>query len=111
MEWEIVYFNESVQKAISVMPPGIRASYIHLTERMLKFGPNLGLPHTRAMGGGLFELRMKSNEGVARVFFCALRNRRIAMLHSLIKKSQKTPGKDLKIARNRLEEVKRNADA
>jgi phage-related protein len=56
------------------LPPGFQARYIHLTERMLIFGPDLGMPHTRAMGKGLFELRLKSKEGIARVLFC---NRRI----------------------------------
>ena len=31
------------------------------------FGPDLGMPHTRAMGQGLFELRLKAAEGIARV--------------------------------------------
>ena len=36
------------------------------------YGPDLGMPHTRAMGGGLFELRLKAKEGIARVFYCTL---------------------------------------
>src|SRR5712664_709075 len=104
MDWSIIYFDQALQETILEMPPRIRARYIHLTERMLEFGPDLGLPHTRAMGNGLFELRMKANEGVARVFFGVLSNRRIMMLHSFIKKSQKTPGRELRIARKRLKE-------
>jgi phage-related protein len=37
---------------------------------MLEFGSNLGLPHTKAIDNGLLELRVKSKEGIARVFFC-----------------------------------------
>jgi phage-related protein len=37
---------------------------------MVAFGPDLGMPHTRAMGKSLFELRLKSKEGIGRVFFC-----------------------------------------
>ena len=70
------------------------------------FGPDLGMPHTRAMGGGLFELRLKTAEGIARVFYCTVVNRRIVMLHQFIKKSDKTPLKELEIARNRMKEVK-----
>ena len=70
------------------------------------FGPDLGMPHTRAMGGGLFELRLKAAEGIARVFYCTVVNRRIVMLHQFIKKSDKTPLKELEIARNRMKEVK-----
>jgi hypothetical protein len=57
MGWQIHYFNAEVQRAITQFPPGIQARYIHLSERIVTFGPNLGMPHTRAMGKGLFELR------------------------------------------------------
>jgi phage-related protein len=111
MEWQIAYFREDVQDAIMAFPPGIQAGYIHLTERMIAFGPGLGMPHTRAMGKGLFELRLKSSEGIGRVFFGTLPRRRIMMLHAFIKKSTKTPANELKIARARLKVVKANEDA
>lgn len=111
MEWEIVYYSEDVQEAIIALPAGIQARYIHLTERMIVFGPNLGMPHTRALGKGLFELRMKSKEGIGRVFYGTLPQRQIMMLHAVIKKSTKTPDKQLQIARVRLEEVQDDANA
>jgi phage-related protein len=70
------------------------------------YGPDLGMPHTRAMGGGLFELRLKAAEGIARVFYCALIGRRIVMLHQFIKKSEKTLRREIEIARKRMKEVK-----
>ena len=69
------------------------------------FGPALGMPHTRAMGGGLFELRIKAAEGIARVFYCTVIDRRIVILHQFVKKSDKTPPKELEIARRRMKEV------
>ncbi len=66
------------------------------------FGPDLGMPHTRAMGGGLFELRIKAAEGIARVFYCTVVGRRIVILHQFVKKSEKTPPKELEIARRRI---------
>ena len=111
MEWEIAYYSDDVQQAILEFPPGIQARYIHLTERMLTFGPDLGMPHTQGMGKGLFELRLKSKEGIGRVFFCNRPDRRIMMLHAFVKKSAKTPPKELKIARERMKEVQANDDA
>ena len=70
------------------------------------YGPDLGMPHTRAIGDGLFELRLKAAEGIARVFYCTLVDRRVVMLHQFIKKSEKTPLNELKIAWNRMKEVK-----
>lgn len=77
-----------------------------LTRRMVALGPNLGEPHTEGLGEGLFELRIKGAEGIARVFFCTLVERRIVMLHSFIKKTQRTPLRELKLARSRLKEIK-----
>ncbi len=74
---------------------------------MLEYGPNLGLPHTDAFGGGLFELRLKSADGIARVFFCTMVEQEIIMLHSFIKKTQKTPLKEIKLAKQRMKELKR----
>lgn len=110
MKWEILYYNGALQEEISTLPAGIQARYIHLTERMLIYGANLGMPHTKALKDGLFELRMKSKEGIGRVFYCTLVKKKIVMLHSFIKKTQKIPSKELKIAISRMNEVKANDD-
>ena len=84
------------------------ARYLHLSDLMIEFGSNLGLPHTKAIDKGLFELRVKSKEGIARVFFCTKIGKKIIMLHSYIKKSQKIPKREFKIAVSRMNEVKQN---
>ena len=89
------------------LPVTLQARFIGLTDRMMEHGPNLGLPHTDAFGGGLFELRLKSAEGIARVFFCLIVKQQIVMLHSFIKKTQKTPDKELKLAKQRMKEFKK----
>ncbi len=108
MDWEIIYYAEHVQEDIDSWPVGIRAYYARITERMIVFGPNLGMPFTRAMGKGLFEIRAKGKEGIGRAFFCTIVDRRIVILHTFIKKSQKTPKKELEIARRRMADVLEN---
>jgi phage-related protein len=72
---------------------------------MEHYGPDLGMPHTKAMGDGLFELRLKAAEGIARVFYCTMVRKRIVMLHHFIKKTDKTPAKELNAARMRKKEI------
>lgn len=110
MAWEIKYYSESVRLSIDAWPVGIRAVYARITERMQVFGPNLGMPFTQAMGGGLFEIRAKGKEGIGRAFFCTVVGQEIVILHAFIKKSQKTPRRELDVARKRLQEV-RDANA
>ena len=107
MDYTITYYSEVVQKQILDLPDTLAARYIVLTRRMVSLGPNLGVPHTKAFGSGLFELRLKGAEGIARVFFCTLIGRRIVMLHSFVKKSDKTPLRECEIAEARMKEVKR----
>lgn len=69
------------------------------------YGPDLGMPHTKAMGEGLFELRLKAHEGIARVFYCTVIDERIMILHHFVKKTKKTPAKERSIARKRMKEI------
>ena len=106
MVWSVTFFSDRVEAEILALPPGFVARFIRYAERMEIFGPDLGMPHTRAMGGGLFELRIKAAEGIARVFYCTVVDRRIVVLHQFVKKSDKTPPKELEIARRRMKEFK-----
>ena len=107
MDYTINYYSDAVQQQIMELPDTLAARYIVLTRRMIALGPNMGEPHTKAFGDGLFELRLKGAEGIARVFFCTLVGRRIVMLHSFIKKSERTPSRDREVAETRMKEIKR----
>lgn len=106
MTWKIEYPYEDVEQFVLKLPAGLSAKYFHLTDLMLEFGADLGMPHTKAMSNGLCELRVKGKEGIARVIYCTKVGQRIIMLHAFIKKTPKTPTKELRKARQRLSEVK-----
>lgn len=108
--YEIEYYSDKVQNEVLALPPGLLARYFGLTDRMKIVGGNLGEPHTKAFGDGLFELRIKATEGIARVFYCTRIGRRIVMLHGFVKKSDKTPPRERRIAEKRMQEIK-DADA
>ena len=108
MNWEITYYSSGIESKILALPSGLLARYLRLADMMLIHGSNLGLPHTKSLNNGLFELRLKSKEGIARVFYCTKVGKKIVMLHSFTKKSQKIPVKELQVALSRLKEVKDN---
>jgi len=108
VNWKVAFYSTRVEAEIYSMPSGFIARFVRYAERMEIYGPDLGMPHTRPMGDGLFELRLKAAEGIARVFFCTVIARKIVILHQFIKKSEKTPIRELAIARNRMKEI-RNA--
>ncbi len=107
MDYQISYYNEALQQEIFELPKTLVTRYVMLTQRMIAIGPNLGEPHTKAFGNSMFELRLKGAEGIARVFYCTLVGKRIVMLHSFVKKSERTPLRERETAEARLKEVKR----
>lgn len=105
MSWSVTFYSERVEAEILALPAGFLARFIRYAEKMEHYGPDLGMPHRKAMGDGLFELRLKAGEGIARVFYCTLVGKRIVMLHQFIKKTDRTPAKELNIARMRKKEI------
>lgn len=105
MAFEIEYFHEGVLAEVESWPVDVLADYARLVELLTEYGPSLHLPHSRAFGGGLFELRPRGRSGIGRAFYCFMLGRRIVVLHAFIKKTQQTPDRELKLARKRLKEL------
>ena len=76
-------------------PAGLKARYSALLIRMTEYGPDLCMPHKRAMGDGLFEVRAKAGAGIGRASYCTLVGKRIVVLHGFIKKTDKAPAKEI----------------
>jgi len=106
MKYTVEYFHARVKRDIESWPDGILADYSRLVELLMEFGPDLRMPHSRAMGNGLFELRPRGCEGIGRALYCYIDGQRIVILHAFIKKIQETPEKELRLARNRMKEVR-----
>jgi len=62
MKWQINYCNEKLEEEILNFPDGLLARYLRLTDLMIEFGANLGLPHTKPLDKGLFELRINCHD-------------------------------------------------
>lgn len=98
-------FDERVLSEIESWPVDVLADYARLIVLLAEYGPGLRLPHSRAFGDGLFELRPRGRSGTGRAFYCFLVGKRVIVLHAFIKKTRQTPESELKIARKRLKEV------
>ena len=105
MAFEIEYFHSRVLAEVESWPVDVLADYARLLELLIEHGPSLRLPHSRALGDGLFELRPKGRSGIGRAFYCFLIGKKVIVLHAFIKKTQQTPDSELKLARKRLKAV------
>jgi phage-related protein len=105
MKWKITFYSDKVEIQTLKFPPGILANFLHIAEMIEELGPNLGKPYVGTLGSGLYEIRAKGKEGIGRSMYCVAKGKEVVILHSIIKKTQKTPKKELDIAKKRMKEV------
>lgn len=103
--FEVEYFHPRVLSEIEGWPVDVLADYARLAELLIEYGPSLRLPHSRALGDGLFELRPRGRSGIGRAFYCFVIGRRVVVLHAFVKKTQQTPDRELRLARKRQKEL------
>jgi len=105
-KWIVTFYSKEVKRIVKKLPIGLLTRYARLATLMEIYGPNLGMPHTKHLGKGLIELRLKSIEGIARIFFTVVLEE-IIILHSIIKKTEQIPPQDLNLAYKRLLELRK----
>lgn len=74
MSYVIEYFHARVKAEIENWPAGILAEFARIVELLSEFGPNLRMPHSRAMGDGIFELPRVGKKALAMLFIALLLN-------------------------------------
>ena len=100
--------NEPVREWLLELPDDDRRR-IGIDLATVEFGWPIGMPLCRALSSrrGLWEVRTDLSGGrIARVLFCVSEGR-LHALHGFIKKTQKTPDRDLDLAEKRMKELKR----
>jgi phage-related protein len=108
MSWTVTFFSPQVEEETLALPAGILANFLRVVELIEEFGPAIGRPHTAPLGEGLFEIRARGREGIARSVFCTLEGGEIVVLITVIKKGNEIPPRHMDTARKRMKEVREN---
>ena len=99
-----------VLEAIKSMDPKMQAKIYREIDMLEEFGRELREPYTSKIEGkkfsDLWELRIKQAKNIFRVFYFTYVGDTCVLLHGFQKKSQKTPKKELELAKNRMEDYK-----
>lgn len=104
-----------VQDFLYSLEPKLRAKAFNDIELLQKIGKDLKEPYVKPIKGkknkGLYELRIKFSSDIARIFYFTYYNNKYVLLHGFIKKTMKTPEKEIDKARKYMEDYKRRADS
>ena len=107
-KWRVVFFESNrkekpVEDFFQRQQLSARTKMLHLFELLEVYGSQLGMPHAKQLGSGIFELRIRGKEEI-RIFY-GFKRKTIYLLHAFKKQTQKTPRKEIDIALKRLTEV------
>lgn len=107
--WTIETFEtESGEKVvdefIKKQQPRAKAKIAHTVKLLTLHGNRLGLPHSKALGSGLYELRIRGKEELRILYFFTTK-RAICLLHGFKKQTQQIPTKEIDIALQRIKSL------
>ena len=106
MSWSVRFLNESVREEFLALPKSLIAVTLRIVDLIEKNGlEKTGMPYVRHLEGKLWEIRAKGKDGIARSLYVTASGKRIVIVRCFVKKSRKTPDKELKIAIQRAKEV------
>ncbi len=105
MPWTIAFHDAALAEA-NALSADIRARLNRMILLIAEYGLEALPPKAaKPMGGGLWELRIKGKDGIARAFYVARSNQRLIIVRVFVKKTQKTPLHEIKLAQKRAGEV------
>ena len=101
----IVETDPAAEREIKDLPDDLQSRFVHVAEMLEEFGPaQVGLPHVRPIRGKLWEMRLSGKDNIARALYFAARGRRLVVVRVFVKKSQKTPPREIKLAERRMKD-------
>jgi phage-related protein len=105
--WTVRFLDGRVEAEMEELPIDIRARFGRMVELIVQHGPAL-LPrkYTDHIKDRVWELRLKGKDGIARAFYVTASGQRVVIVRVFIKKTQKTPPREIKLALKRAEEAK-----
>ncbi len=106
MPWIVGFLDEQVKASFDAFPRDIRASFERIAELIQMHGlERVREPYIKHLEGRLWEMRMKGKSGIARACYVTAVGQRVVVVHVFVKKTQKTPRREIQTALSRAKEV------
>lgn len=93
-----------VDEFIKKQQPQAKAKIVHIVKLLKQYGNKLGLPHSKALGSGIYELRIRGKEEL-RIIYCFAPQKTIYLLHSFKKQTKQIPSEELDVALQRMKSL------
>ena len=107
MPWTVETLNDVVDAELNNLPADMRARFVHISRMIEEFGLELVRePHVKHLRTSLWEMRMKGRDGISRALYVTSGDHRVVVVRVFLKKTQKTPNREIELAMKRAREVR-----
>ena len=84
---------------VEALPPDMRARLARIARLIEGVGlQHVGEPHVKHIEGRLWEMRLRGRSGISRVLYVTASGRRVVVVRVLMKKTEKTPRREIEWA-------------
>ena len=105
--WIVVTLDAQVDAELEALPADMRAKLARISELIAAVGiESVGMPHVRPVRPPLWEFRLSGQGGEGRALYMISRENRVVILRAFVKKTRKTPQKDIDLALKRSKQLK-----
>ncbi len=106
MAWIVELLDARVRDELEALPADMRARFRKIVELIQDHGlERVREPHVKHLEGALWEMRMKGKDGISRAIYVTARGRRVVVVRVFVKKTQKTPRREIDLALERAKEI------
>lgn len=104
--WTVETLNATVDAELEALPQDMLARFWHIADLIRDMGlERVRGPYVDHLQGPLWEMRLKGKDGIARAIYVSARGRRVVVVRVFVKKTQKTPRREIELALRRAKEV------
>jgi len=104
--WLVIYGDKRAEKEISKLADDMRADFLRIIELVERYGlEQVHEPYIKHLRGKLWEMRMRGRDGIARAAYVTTQGKQVVILHTFIKKTQRTPPEAIELALKRAKEL------
>jgi phage-related protein len=104
--WVVGFLDEKVKAVLDALPLDTRASFQRISELTQLHGlERVREPYIKHVEGPFWEMGMKGRSGIARACYVTAMGKRVVVVHIFVKKTQKTPRREILVALKRAKEV------
>jgi len=108
MTWTVETLNDTVTGELEALPDDMRARFVRIAELIEAVGlPHVREPHVKHIQGPIWEIRLKGKAGIARALYVTVKAQRVIVVRVFVKKTQKTPNSEIKLALLRVKELEK----